>query len=200
MSPQKPIYDFFAKSNNLSTALEMSKYLEQFELDMHKRFWSGYNTYMGQKLISNDLASYWKFSSYNTRRIRKDWEKSKIISLSNKDSSSELEFIFGQAGKDGGFPLYWGICWDNPPKNFSSSTLITLNSLLISKNISIPEPPKWIYWGYYKYRVYDPDFLVRCYLDFDGLIQEIIDDVWNMFSEISPLLIEINQEVKGNHS
>jgi len=195
MSQNNAIYDFFVQSDNLSTAKEMSKKLDDFELEMHKLFWTNYNTYMSQKLIVSDLVSLWKYSSYNTRRIRTDWEKSRIISASPKDSKSALEFIFGQAGKDGDFPLYWGVCWNVPPSNYSSPTLLSLNSFLIQKNITRPEPPKWIYWGYYKYRVYDHDFLIRCYTDLDGLIQEVTDDVWKLFTELSPMLLEINSEL-----
>lgn len=198
MNQHKDIYDFFVQNNNLSTAIEMSKLLEQFKLDMHKQFWSGFNVHFGQKLASSNLSSAWKFSPYNTQRIRKDWEKSKILAINPKDSrQSLLEFVFAQAGKDGDFPFYWGVCWNTPPEKFSSANLLTLNAFLISKKINIPEPPKWVYWGYYKFRMYDPNFLIRCYKDFDGLIHEIVEDVWSLFSELSPLLEQINHEVKS---
>lgn len=196
MSPEKAIYDFLVQADNLSTAMEMSKYVDQFEVDMHKHFWSNFNTYMDQKIKSSDVVSQWKFSPFNTGRVRKAWEESSFrYKTIGETGQTFLQFDFGQGGREGNFPLYWGVCWSGQPGIITSPSIVTLSSALLSKGINIPEEPKWIYWGWYKYRIYDADFLVRCYSQTDELIQEIIEDVWTVFSDLRPLLENINQEV-----
>lgn len=196
MSPEKAIYDLFVQGDNLSTAMEMSKFIEQFEGDMHKHFWSNFNIYLDQKIKSSDAAPNWKFVPFNTRRVRSGWEKSCIRyrAIGETDQSS-LQLVFGQAGREGSFPLFWGVNWNGQPKTIYSPSLVTLSSSLITVGINIPEAPIWVYWGWYKYRIYEASFLVRCYSQTEELVQEIINNVWDLFSNIRPYLENINQEV-----
>lgn len=196
MSVNKAVFDFLVQQDNLAVAMEMSEYVEQLQLDMHKRFWSTYNVYMDQKIKGNKDASLWKFSPYQTRRIRKDWEKSRIVFNSpNNNNQSHLQLVFAQSNKESNYCLYWGVCWNKPPEKFNSPALTTLAAELVSRNITITEPPKWIYWGNYKYKIYEADFLIRCYLQIDELIEEIVGDVWTLFSDLRPLMEKINNEV-----
>lgn len=153
---------------------------------------------MDKKIRKSEISSKWKYSPYNTRRIRQDWEKTKITpELFKGKNQQQLQFVFAQGGSKGGFPLYWGVCWSEPPIGFNSPLLTTLGATLVYRNITIPEPPKWIFWGWYKKKIYDPDVLTSIYLNTDDLIAEITTDVWSLFMELQPLLEKINIEVEN---
>lgn len=196
MSPEKAIYEFLTQGDNLATAMEMSQYVEDLKLDMHRRFWNTFNLLMDSRVRNSDGGKGWKFTSFNLKHLRTDWEKSVLTSVMPSGSNqSKLQFVFAQANSKSNYRLYWGVCWSTPPKDFSSSSLTTLQAVLMKKGISISEPPKWIYWNYYKYQIYEAGFLVRLYHQTNEIVTEIIEDVWALFAELRPLLETINQEV-----
>ncbi len=199
MGAEKAIYEFLVQQDNLAGAMEMSQYVERLQLDMHNRFWAAFNSYMDQRIKGSEYALTWKFIPYNTRRIRQDWEKTYIQPLGERENKpSHLQFVFAQASRAGGFPLYWGVKWSTPPPEENTPGMVSLRVLLTEKNITIAEPPVWIYWGWYQYRLYEAGTLVNLYTKTDEFVKEIVDDVWNLFTDLRPLLEKVNLEVNPN--
>lgn len=195
MTASKAIYDFLCSDDNLKTAIEMAEHVNQLKYDMLAQFWQKYNSYMDQRMKGSEYTKNWKFVRRNLKKPRTNYEKSYLTPTDDQTKHpTKLELFFGQNHVDGGYPLYYGVACKNPIRGYDSSPLTTLKVVLSNRNISIPEEPWFIAYGYYKYRIFDPSFLIKMYQTPDQLIDEVTTDVWNIFCEIRPLLETINQE------
>ena len=198
MSPDTSIYDFFVKDDNLETAMELSENIKEFKKDMHKLFWSEFNSQLSLKIKSSSFSAEWKLIPYPLTRPLKDWQKSFLSPTHHlREKPNYLMFCFGQGGPEGGYPLFWGVRCNDQPKEFYSLETDSLSAKLVSKGISITEQ-NWINWGWYKRTIYSGDTLRRIYLDRTGLIEEITKNICDLFSEIRPFMEQINTEIATN--
>lgn len=195
MTAEKAIFEFLCQDDNLSVAMEMSDYVKQFKSDMQMLFWTSFNNTMKVKLSSSDYSNRWKFDQFKTSHVNTRWEKSHFVPIDQAvQGSLQLKLLFGQAGGDA-YPLFWGAIWNKDPGDFNSPSMTTLVSNLIRRKINIPDPsPIWIYYGMYKYRIMDPEFLIKMYTEQERIVQEVTDDVWDLFEELSPIMETINRE------
>jgi hypothetical protein len=205
MEPDEFVYEFLSKKENLSTALEIASYVEVLKITMFDRFWRVFNLTMRNKLES-EIAVDWGLDTFPNINKEKAWQtytwrKANLVPNNLKDPNYYLDLAFGQ----GDLPdakLFWGVQWNlgkMEPKNFNHPELSKLQEKL--KDNSIQQTDRrnhWIFWDYYKVGIFNPDILSGLYFKPDLQVQEIVDDVWNLFTDIRHLLEVINNKANTN--
>ena len=160
---------------------------------MHIGFWRKFNKALENQLIEANASGKWKFKPF-PRRYRKDWEKSYIVPhVPEEITTAMLAFAFGQNTLESGYKLMWGVYWTASPKpGFDHPTLTTIHSILVAHNISNLSSPKWIRWGDYPLTLLDADFLARMNNEPDQLVGKVVEDIWQLFSDLRPYMEEVN--------
>jgi hypothetical protein len=188
MTTDKAIFDFITRSENIQFSLDLALYVEDLKKEMQERFWI------------QGVSGNWEFVPF-PKRYRKDWEKSYIApDVSDGETTPKLKFAFGQNTPESGYKLMWGVQWTqwtNPlMSNLDHPSLTVIHGILVSHQINYLEPPKWIRWGDYPLTLLDADFLARMNNDPDPLMEEVVEDVWELFSELRPHMENVNATVK----
>ena len=194
MSTDDTIFSFLTKPENLRFALEVADYVGQLKRDMHKSFWTLYNTRMDERVKSSQYSRNWRYEGHPAARYRKTWGKSYISPASDAEAGvPQLQLVFGQSTPDANYRLFWGVRWTTPPaEEFSHQALATLATLLVNQGMTTVELPRYVRWGYTDYVPYSEGFLRRMYDDHDAFVNGIVDDVWSRFGELRPLMEAVN--------
>jgi hypothetical protein len=197
MTTEKAIFDFITQPDNLPFALTLADCVEDLKKEMHIGFWRKFNKALENRLIDENASNMWKYKPF-PRRYRKDWEKSYIVPHALEEiTSALLAFAFGQNTLESGYKLMWGVYWTVSPKHgFDHPALTTIKSILVSHDIQFSEAPKWIRWGDYPLSLLDADFLARMNNEPEILVGKVVDDVWQLFSELRPYMEEVNLAVQ----
>jgi hypothetical protein len=61
--------------------------------------------------------------------------------------------------------------------------------------INYLDPPKWIRWGDYPLSLLDADFLSKMNNEPDQLVGKVVEDVWQLFTELRSYMEEVNAAV-----
>ena len=196
MSTEDDIFEYLAAPENLPVALEISDYVEQLKHNIHWRFWTTYNPRMEQKLTTSEFGSDWVYHPHPARRYRTAWGKSYIAPEGETDKIPQLRVAFGQGSQASNFNFFWGANWNKQPQDFDHPSMTKLKSELVARDMNIVERD-WPGWGKYKYSAFDVEFMIRMYQESETLISEIVEDFWQFFTELRPILDEINISLKN---
>jgi hypothetical protein len=197
MSPDKEICDYFAEGENLETAIELSRDLDVFIKDLHKKFWFSFNSQMDRRLVDGNYL--WKFRKFNTSAILTAYAKSYIEPVHRETKEAPfVRFFWGQQGSDGGYQLYKGVVWNKDPKSMSEApSVLPLTAALVKMGITTDEKdPAWIRWCRHGEALYSPEMLKNLYKDTDGTVKHIVDDVMNQFLVLKPFMEKVNEEAE----
>ena len=195
MSSEDEIFEYLTQPENLPIALEIADYVEQLKHKLHRKFWTTFNPRMEQRLKISEYNSTWVFHPHPARRYRTEWGKSYIAPAGkNYKSISQLRVAFGQGSRSNDYRFFWGANWIKEPENFDNPAMTKLKAELIARDINIVEK-HWPGWGRYKYSPYDSQFMIRMYRDTEELIAEIVEDVWKLFTDLRPIIEEINDSL-----
>jgi hypothetical protein len=194
MSTEDDIFEYLATPENLPVALEIADYVEQVKHNLHRKFWTTFNPRMEQKVKTSEFGSDWVFHPHPARRYRSEWGKSYIGPVTLKgDKFPQLVAAFGQSSRASDFRFFWGVKWNFEPENFDNPTMTKLKAELVARDMNIVERD-WPGWGKYKFSVFDSEFMIRMYQESEELISEIVEDVWQLFTDLRPTLEEINEQ------
>jgi len=195
MDIDKPILDFLAEPDNLSMAFEISEYLEKLKLEMHQEFWETFNSKMHEKANVSEVPENWQLALFPMNKIRSSkWEGCYVFPNIRPKPKHFLQFTISQSSGQRNYNLAIGIVWNVHPNDWSNSSLEKLISTLKLRGISQKEK-RWPSWDYHKYQLEGAEFIVQMAQDMNAAVDEVLNEWWDLFLEIRPLMEEVNRSV-----
>ncbi len=196
MNYDDAVFKFLADPTRIEQAVEIADYIERLKNDMLVRFWTKLNPSLDKHLKNSDFCNQYKYRPQRT--IRKGWASGDIY-MPQIANDPQLAFLcFGQFGSETNYQLYLGVHWvRNSHEGFNHPSLGKLDIELITNKITM-EDSWWLRRANYKYRIYDPLVLSRLYLNPDSLIEEVTNEIWDLFVAIEPYLTEVNSALRAS--
>lgn len=189
----REIFDYLVQDDNLQTALEVHHSVEEFTLEMHRKFWAVLREEINHLISLSEYSKQWKYQPHPATSPKKNWATSYLVPLAIEEKP-QLRIGLGQTTEKNNFRLYWGVEWNKEPKSIDQTILIDLRNSLFTRGIT-KTSSLWIGWNYLDYNLYAADNLIRLYTAPVEYVQEIAEKYWAFFREIESQVSKVNSQI-----
>lgn len=192
MTYEDKALEYIAQPENLAIAIEIAEHVEKLRDDLHRRFWPLFNDLFSNRLANSEHSERWLYSPFPIRRIKSEWEKSFLrYNHAKSKERTTLQLSFAQGTHDNHYKLFRGVLWTMGPSELSQSFHSELRKKLSEKNLTIVEG-RWLGLNWYTEALEGADFMLKLYHTPEQAVSGLVDDYWQLFVELQPLLEPIN--------
>ena len=195
MDIDKPIVDFLREPQNISLAIEIAGYVEKLKEDLHREFWETVNKKMLERENASEIPKNWQLVPFPMGKIRSShWQRVHVQPIIKPKPPFFLQMVLGQTSGQGNYTLVRGVAWNKKVEDWSHPNLEALTSKLKLKGFTRGDN-WWPSYELYKSQLEGPEFMVQMANDMNAAVDEILNDWWELFLEIRPLMEEVNQAI-----
>ena len=195
MAYDDAILEFLAKPENLPVALEVSRYLEKLKETLLEKFWVMFSERFVNLYKLSDYDQNWNAHSTVEGGSIKSYTKCGVIPLKASQCETPLLGVFLENNiKSSGYRFYRGVWWTDSNPTYDPIAYRDLQSKLNSLGLTNSDS-RWAGYHYLGFYALGEKFLFRMGNDPQDFVKEVVQQTWDLFVELEPILSGFNQQL-----
>jgi len=197
MSYKDEVIAFLSQPENLEIALEVSDYIKELRINVHKKFWVMFTRKIQDRLANSAYRGQWRFQPLPKDKWSTQLGKCYLVpDQAGKIDKSLLQFAVGQGHTHNFFQLYRGVCWIGDAPKQDLHRMKELEFFLKEKDLTKTDK-NWPGYSWLPYRIQSNKFIIQFQNNPEEAIDLIVTEIMQLFEELRPLLEEINSNISA---
>lgn len=196
MDYEQSVVEFLAQSENLPTALEVARRVEQVKDHLQIRFWHMYRAEMERRLRTSDFAADWQTKLTADKNLLKAWARCSINYIPAAKSRLQLAVSIEAGKSQWGCSLYYGLRWSQWQQEIPQMPEVShLLTVLKSHNATTKNSTWWLSYQDLDVGLRQDEHVTRFAAEPDAVIHDISEIMWTLFTQIREPLEAVNRRL-----